>query len=78
LEKAAGACGGCGGYLWDFNRFSPESPAEAEFSKKAFIDGNRFCHIDLVWESAHRNPRLDHFSSSQFVESPMRLGSGTR
>jgi hypothetical protein len=59
-------------------RFSPESPAEAEFNKRAFIDGTRFCHIGLVWESAHRNPRLDHFSSSQFVESPMRLGSGKR
>src|SRR5215831_1504453 len=53
--------------------FARKALPEAEFSKKAFIDGHRFSHIGLVSDSGHRNPRLDHFSSSQFVESPMRL-----
>src|SRR5215469_7836705 len=47
--------------------FARKALPEAEFSKNTFIDGRRFSHIGLVWDSAHRNPRLDHFSSSQFV-----------
>jgi hypothetical protein len=58
--------------------FARKALPEAEFSNKAFIDGHRFSHIGLLWDSAHRNPRLDHSSSSEFLESPMRLGSGTR
>jgi hypothetical protein len=58
--------------------FAQKALPEAVFSKKAVIGGHRFSHIGLLWDSAHRNPRLDHSSSSEFLESPMRLGSGTR
>src|SRR5215470_10114087 len=67
------------GYAMGFQSiFAWEALPEAGFSKKVVIDGHRFSPGSLVHDSAHPNLRPDHSSSSQSLESPMRLASGTR